>query len=150
MDKINYSYLVHVTKLILAIVVELANKPVDIQIRIITPFEGYFYFMDKPMFQLPGFNIRKSGLPGMTYILGKAIVRVNISTKSEIQSVFFCIDGIADFFGECKKPPYEWKIQKSAWSGFPLKGKHTIGAYVCTKDGKVAYDEMDIFILTLF
>ena len=29
----------------------------------------------------------------------------------------------------------------------PLIGKHTIGAYVWTKDKKVAYDEMDIFVI---
>lgn len=150
LDKINYTYLVNVTKTILAIAAELANKPIDIQIRIITPYEGYFYIMDKPIFQLPGYNIHQSGFRGMTYILGKAIARVNISTESEIQSVFFCIDGISEFYGECKQPPYEWKIQKSVWSRFPLIGKHTIGAYVWTKDGKVAYDEMDIFILQIF
>jgi len=151
LDKINYSYLVNVTKLILAIVVEFVNRPIDVQIRIISPYEGYFYFMDTPMVQLPGFNIRKSGLRGMTYILGKATVRVNISTKSEIQSVYFCIDGVADWLGECKQPPYEWKIQKSIiWSIFPLFGKHTISAYACTKDGKVTYDEMDIFVMQLF
>ena len=150
LDKINYSYLVNVTKLILAITVELVNKRIDIQIRIITPYEGFFYIMDKPIIRLPGFNIRGSGLRGMTYILGKTIVRVNISTKSDIGSVFFCIDGFSDFYSECTQPPYEWKIQKSIWSRFPLKGKHTISVYVWTKDGKVAYDEMDIFVLQLF
>jgi hypothetical protein len=147
LDKINFSYLINVTKLMLAITVELVNKPIEIQIRITTPYEGYLHVMDKPIIQLLGFNIYRSGLRGMTYTLGKTIVRVNISTKLEIESVFFCIDGISNFNGECKEPPYEWELQKSVWSRFPLIGKHIIGVYVWTKDGKTSYDEMDVFII---
>ena len=150
LDKINYSYLVNVTKLILAIAVELVNTPIDVQIRITTPYEGFFYFMDIPLIHLPGLNIRRTGLRGMTYILGRPIVRVNITTESEIGSVFFCIDGFSDFYSECTLPPYEWRIQKLIWERFPLTGKHTISVYVWTTDGKVAYDEMDIFILQVF
>ena len=150
LDKINFPYLVNVTKLILANVAELADKPIDLQVRITTPFEGCFYIMDSPIFRLPGFNTRSIGLRGMTYALGRPIIRVNISTDLEIQRVFFCIDGISDFSGECKQPPYEWKIQKPVWLKTLLRGKHTIGVYVCTEDGKVAYDEMDILILSLF
>ncbi len=150
LDKINFSYLTKVTKLILAITVALAITPIDLQIRIATPFEGYVYIMDYPIIHLPGFNIRKTGLRGMTYILGKAVIRVNITTKSDIASVFFCVDGISELYGECKEPPYEWKIQKSIWKIFPLIGKHKIGVYVWTTDGKVAYDEMDVFIISLF
>jgi hypothetical protein len=150
LDKINYSYLVNVTKLILAITGELADKPNDIQIRITAPYEGYFYVFDHPFIHLPGYNIPYSGLRGMTYIIGDAIVRVNISTKADIMSVFFCIDEASHFYGECKEPPFEWKIQKSSWSTVPLMGKHTVGVYVCTTDGKVAYDEMDIFVIPNF
>jgi hypothetical protein len=148
-DKINFSYLKNVTKLILAIAVELANKPIEVQIKIVSPYEGYLYILDNPLIKLPGFNkMSKLGLRGMTYIFGKAVVRVNITNVSEIESVFFCIDGISEFYGECKDPPYEWKIQKSLWMKKPLIGKHTIGAYVWTKDKKLSYDEMDIFVIT--
>ena len=50
---------------------------------------------------------------------------------------------------EYKEPPYEWKIQRPVWSILPLIGKHKISVYVWTTDGKVAYDEMDIFIISL-
>jgi hypothetical protein len=147
-DKINFPYLTNVTKLMLAITGELANKKIDIQIRILTPYEGYLYFMDNPLIQLPGFNkMFKLDLRGMTYLIGKAIVRVNITTNSEIESVFFCIDGLSTFYGECKEPPYEWKIQQCVWRSVPLIGRHTIGVYVWTKDKNVAYDEMDIFVI---
>ena len=147
-DKINFNYLTNVTKLILTIVVELIEKKLDVQIRITTPYEGYFYFMDKPILKLLGINkLSKLGLRGMTYILGKTIVRVNVTSQSEIESVFFGIDGVSFFYAEVKEPPYEWKIEKSVWQKLPLFGKHTINVYVWTKDKKVAYDEMDILVL---
>jgi hypothetical protein len=98
--------------------------------------------------KLPGLNTGSRGFRGLTYILGKTIIRVNITSKSDIESVFFCVDGISEFSGECKEPPYQWTIERtSMWRKFPLTGKHIIGVYVWTVDGKVAYDEMDIFIL---
>ena len=147
-EKINYTYLVNVTKLICAISVEIANTPIYIQLRIVTPYEGYFYIKDTAVLCLPGFNIPYTGLRGMTYILGSAVIRVNITTDLDIKSVFFCVDGVSEFYAECTQPPYEWEIQQTTWLHYPLIGKHVIGAYVWTEDGKVAYDEMDIFILS--
>jgi hypothetical protein len=148
LDKINFSYLSQVTKLILAIAVELANKPIDLQVRITTPYEGYLYFRDVIALPLPGFNLWITGFRAMTYIFGNTTARVEITTDSNIESVFFCIDGISDMGAEFKEPPYEWEIQKPVWSLFPLIGKHKISVYVWTTDGKVAYDEMDIFIIS--
>ena len=149
-EKINFNYLTNVTKLILSIAVELIQKKIDVQIRITTPYEGYFYIKDTPIFKLFGINkLSKFGLRGMTYILGKTIVRVNITSQSEIESVFFGIDGVSFFYAEFKEPPYEWVIEKSVWQKLPLYGKHTINVHVWTKDKKVAYDEMDIFVLQL-
>jgi hypothetical protein len=148
LDKINYSYLVNVTRLIFAITAELANNPIDLQIRIIKPYENYFYLINIPIIKLPGVNFFDTEFRGMTYIYGKTIVKVNITSKSEIKSVFFCIDDISEYSGECKEPSYEWEIERTkGWRKYPLKGKHTIGVYVWTIDGKVAYDEMDIFVL---
>ena len=148
-DKINYTYLVKVIKLILAITAELASTPIDVQIRIVTPYEGHLYLFDRPVFQLPGFNLFRTELRGMTYVLGRATARVNIITKEEITSVAFCIDGVASFPGFLQHPPYEWKIQISPSKIFPITGKHTLGVYVCTRNGKTAYDEMDIYVLTM-
>ena len=149
LDKINFSYLSQVTKLILAIAVELANKPIDLQVRITTPYEGYLYFRNVFALPLPGFNLWITGFRAMTYIFGNTTARVEITTKSNIESVFFCIDGISDMAAEYKEPPYEWVIQKPVWSILPLIGKYKISVYVWTTDGKVAYDEMDIFIISL-
>jgi hypothetical protein len=81
----------------------------------------------------------------MTYILGRNNkIRVNISTNDEIEDVYFYIDddGIMTFN---KKPPYECKIESFCK---PTIGKHTISVQVVTTSGKVAYDEMDIYIVT--
>jgi len=148
-EKINYIYLIKVTKLILVTTVELANKPIDVQVRIVTPKEGYLYLFDRPIFRQPKINIFGKNARGMTYVLGRTTARVNITTKEEINSVSFCIDGISSFSGFLQEPPYEWKIKISS-KIFPLMGKHKLGVYVSTSSGKTAYDEMDIFVCTLY
>jgi hypothetical protein len=148
LDKINYHYLTNVTRLMLAIAGELAFKPIDVQIKIITPYEGYLYVKDAPLIQLPGYNkVSRLGLRGMTYLIGSTTVSVEITTDDAIESVFFCIDGISEFYGERKEPPYEWHIQSSVWRSLPLIGHHTVGVYVWTDERTVAYDEMDFFAL---
>ena len=150
LDKVNFTYLIKVTKLILATTAELANKPIDVQVRIVTPYEGYFYLFDHPILHLPGFNhLVHTGLCGMTYILGKAVVRVNVSTTEEIDGVLFGIDGDGDIWGVVRQPPYEWIIKRTMYSFFPLRGKHTLNVYVYTSSGKTAYDEMDIIVFPL-
>jgi len=146
-DKINFSYFVKVTKLVLATAVELACKPIDVQIRLITPYEGYIYLAKYPIFRLPGFNLLRYGLRGMTYIIGKGLAKVNITTDEEIQYVIFVIDG--DIWWIIREPPYEWTIQATPYSFFPIRGKHTLQVGVLTSSGKTAYDEMDIFVIKL-
>ena len=148
-EKINYNYLIKVTKLVLTTTVELANKPIDVQVRIVTPKEGYLYLFDRPIFRQPKINIFGKKVRGMTYVLGRTTARINITTKEEINSVSFCIDGISSFPGFLQEPPYEWKIKMSS-KIFPLMGKHKLGVYVSTSSGKTAYDEMDIFVCTLY
>jgi len=148
-EKINYTYLIKVTKLILASTIELASKPIDVQVRIVTPKEGYLYLFDRPIFRQPKINIFGKKARGMTYVLGRTTARINITTKEEINSVSFCIDGISSFPGFLQELPYEWKIKISS-KIFPLMGKHKLGVYVSTSSGKTAYDEMDIFVCTLY
>jgi len=149
-EKINYEYLVKVTKLILATTVELAGKPIDVQVRIVAPKEGYLYLFNKAIFHPSKLNIGGKNLRGLTYIIGRTTAKINIITKDEISSVAFCIDGISRFPGFLQQPPYEWKIELSPQKIFPFTGKHILGVYVCTNSGKTAYDEMDIFFITLY
>jgi len=148
-EKINLTYLAKVTKLILTTAVELASRPIDIQVRFVTPKEGSLYLFDRLIFKQPKINIFGKKARGLTYVLGRTTARINITTNEEITSVSYSIDGIATFPGFLQNPPYDWLIKVSS-KIFPLKGKHTLGVYVCTSTGKTAYDEMDIFVFTAY
>ena len=148
-EKVNLTYLEKVTKLILATAVSLADRPIDVQVRFVTPKEGCLYLFDRLIFKQPKINIFGKKARGLTYVIGRTTARINITTKEEINSVSFSIDGIASFSGFLQGPPYEWLIKISP-KIFPLKGKHTLGVYVCTSNGKTAYDEMDIFVFTTY
>jgi len=84
----------------------------------------------------------------MTYLIGKSIARINITTKEEIITVIFSIDGNTDFQGILIESPYEWIIKKPIMQLFRFRGKHKLGVHVCTSTGKTAYDEMDFYALT--
>ena len=84
----------------------------------------------------------------MTYLVGRSIARINITTDEEINNVIFSIDGNTDFEGMFIDPPYEYTIKKPAIQLFRLRGKHKLGVYVCTEKGKTAYDEMDFYAIT--
>jgi len=143
-DKINYSYFVNASKLLIAIAATITNIDIDIQVRIVSPLERRVYFFDIPIIKLPGFNNLKSGLRGMTYITGRPLIKINITSKEEIDKVWFCIDGMAEGFS--KGYTESWRLKRGF---YPLRGKHKIGVYVISKSGKTAYDEMDVFILSL-
>jgi hypothetical protein len=147
-DKINFTYLSKVTKLVLAGIVEFAEKPIDVQVRIVTPYEGCIYFSEHFCLPLPGFNIWLSQVRGITYILKSAPVQINITTAEEISSVSFYIDD--SLFARKNKPPYTVRIDKFTFPGFFTRfGKHRVKILVCTNNGKTASDEMDIFIIKL-
>ena len=141
-ENINFSYLTNVTKFILCFTTELANKNINLQVRITKPEEGSIYILKNKIINLPGFNTRKIGLRGLTIILGSAEVQINITSDEEILCVDYSIDGF--YVGSSNKSPYNWKI-----SGLYLRlfGKKTLGVRVTAISGKAAYDEMDIFII---
>jgi hypothetical protein len=146
-DKITFSYLINVTKLILAIAVELAFRPIDVQVRIIAPEEACIYVLNRPFIRLPCFNLYATRLRAITYIIGRTTVKLNITTKEDIKKVVFAVDGY--YRHSCIEPPYEWKIGKGLFKFFRLKGFHRITAYVYTETDKIAHDEIDIFLLKI-
>jgi len=143
-DHINFTYETKATKFLLAVVAELAKKPIDIQVVLKTPYEGYAYFFNRPILQLSFVKQWYLGLRGATFILGRAIASVDVYSKEEIEQVIFCMDG--KFISWDSEPPYEWKIQ-GKYS--PTIGRHTLKVYAYTKSGKIASDEMDIRMLSL-
>ncbi len=147
-DKINFTYLVKVTKLILGTTVELLNKPRDVQIRITRPYEGRVYLFNLPIFRTPGFNFFTTKIRALTYIFGKAKAKVEITTDNQINSVYFGIDGYR--IHACSEPPFEWRIGATKYLlPFRLHGYHKLSVCVNTMEGNTAYDEMDIYILNV-
>ena len=53
----------------------------DTRVILTSPKEGFLYIFNNPIFHLPGFNIRGTGLRGMTYLIGNTIADVKISTN---------------------------------------------------------------------
>ena len=144
-DHLNWSYYVKATKLMLAITAEMAQKPIDVQVVLQRPFEGYTYFFNHPVFQSSFGKRWFGGLRGLTIIMGgKTLASAEVFCKEPLRYVIFCIDG--DFMVWDTQPPYEWKIQGMY---YPLVGKHTMEVYAYTTSGKRASDEMDIFIVSL-
>jgi len=147
LDRINYSYLTTVTKLLLVTTICMANKPIDVQVRFVTPIEGFFYISDKICFKMPLKKSIAAYLQGMTYLLGKRIVaRINITSEEKISNVIYSIDNEIKYSDVVTEPPFEWKIRRKT-QHIPLLGRHSLEVTVTTTSGKTAYDEMDIFII---
>jgi hypothetical protein len=142
-DKVNFTYLKKITKLILAATCELSIKPINVQVRIVSPKEGCIYIGNLPV-KLPGFNLHYNRLRAITYINGITTVKINLTSNEDVNSVYFGIDGCIRHLDN--EAPYEYIIGKGFLSHiFKLRGHHRLTVYVMTCSGKVAYDEMDIF-----
>jgi len=146
-DKIDFPYFTNVTKSICAVTCELLNKPIDVQVRFITPYEGHLYVGRIPI-KLPCFNLCFTRIRALTYIFGSTTAKINITTNENVSSVYFGIDGYARHI--LNEPPYEYKIGEGFYSYFRLKRHHRLTVVVTTDTGKTACDEMDIFILKAF
>ena len=143
-EHINFTYLTRSTKLLLAILAEMADKPIDLQIIIKTPYEGRGYFFNDSVIPLDLGRFYFQGLRGTTAIIGRANVTCEVRSKDEIKSVVFCIDD--NFIQWDSTPPFEWQIQGKH---HPLIGRYTLKVVAYTTTGRQAEDEMDIIIFTL-
>jgi hypothetical protein len=144
LSNINSTYLSKVTKLLLAVLAEMANKPIDIQVIIKTPYEGRGYFLNRSILPLGLARLHFYGFRGLTLLFGRAVVSCEVVSKEDIKFVIFCIDD--EFIFWDSTPPYEWKIQGKF---LPLFGRHKLKVYAYTLSGKRATDEMDIIAFTL-
>jgi hypothetical protein len=144
-DHLNWSYYVKATKLMLAITAEFAQKPLDIQVVLRRPYEGYTYLFKRPLFESSFGKKYFSGLRGSTFIFGgRTVASAEVFSQEPVQYVVFCIDGYFMFWDS--EPPYEWTIQ--GWFT-PIIGHHTLDVYAYTTTGKTASDQMDITIFEL-
>jgi hypothetical protein len=143
-DHLNHTYQVKASKLALAIVAELANKPLELQVRLKNPLEGYCYVFGRPFFPLPLGRLWFTGSRGMTLLLGSSVASVTVRSKEDIDYVIFCIDD--NFISWDRTPPYEWEIEGKH---SPPLGRHILRVYAYDTRGNIARDEMDITIFTL-
>jgi len=140
---INKSYMYRATKLLCAILLEMAIKPIDIQVIIEAPYEGRGYINNLPIMKTDFGKYFYQGIRGMTLIIGRADAKCMVISKEPIKHVVFCIDN--HFIQWDSNPPYEWKIKGKY---LPLFGEHKLKVFAYTVSGKVAVDEMDINIYT--
>jgi hypothetical protein len=144
-DHLNWTYYTKATKLMLAITAEIAQRPIDVQVVLRRPYEGYLYLFKRPARKTSFGKQWFDGLRGKTFIIGgKTMAAADVFSSEPISLVVFCVDG--QFLVWDSQPPYEWQIQ--GWF-YPLIGSHTIEVYAYTASGKVASDQMDIFIVSL-
>ena len=143
-EHLNRSYQVKATQFLLAVVAELAINPIDLQVIIESPFEGYGYMGNRPIITLDFPKKWYMNLRGMTLIFGQAYARVHVISPYDIEHVVFCIDD--NFIQWDSTPPYEWKIEGKH---YPPIGHHKLSVYAYAENGLVAYDEMEMYIFTL-
>lgn len=142
MEHINLTYLSKATKFMLAVLVELANRPIDLQVIIKTPYEGTIYFLKR---KIPVSFARYyfSKLRGTTIIFGKTTASVQVKSNQEIKFVVFCKDN--NFVYWDSSPPYEWDFNSRYNS---INGMFTLRVYAYTYTGQFASDEMDIIMFS--
>ncbi len=144
LEHINITYQIKSTKLILAILTELAIKPIKIQVILRSPLEGMGYFQDNPFIELPFAKFYFQRLRGITLVFGRPTAKADVICKEKVKYVIFIIDDMFIFWDET--PPYEWKIQGKF---YPLIGRHTLKVFAYSETGEMNIDQMDIIFLTL-
>jgi hypothetical protein len=147
LDHVNWTYLTKTTKFILAVFAELARTPIELQVIITKPYEGYVYFFNNPLYPLMVKN-RHLGLRGTTVILGSFTVYIDVTPYNNIDNVCICIDGITEDWNMSASPHYQWELPGYYPYYFDF-GRHTIEILAYDTFGNVASDEINIFLLTI-
>jgi hypothetical protein len=142
MEHINLTYLSKATKFMLAVLVELANRPIDLQVIIKTPYEGTIYFLKRKI-SVSFARYYFSKLRGTTIIFGKTTASVQVKSSQEIKFVVFCKDNNFAYWDS--SPPYEWDFNSRYNS---INGMFTLRVYAYTYTGQIASDEMDIVMFS--
>jgi hypothetical protein len=143
MEHINLTYLAKATKFMLAVLFEIANKPIDLQVILKTPHEGTIYIFNRKI-TVSFARYYFSKIRGTTIIFGKTTSSVEVRSSEEVKFVVFCIDDHFAFFDY--EPPYEWDFINRYY--LPVNGRHILRVYVHTYSGKFASDEMDFVMFS--
>ena len=144
LEHINITYQIKATKLMLAILTELAIKPINIQVILRAPFEAKLYLQNYPVINLLFAEYYFQRMRGITIAIGRPIAIAETICKENIKYVIFVIDDMFIFWDST--PPYEWKIQGKF---YPLIGRHTLKVYAYSETNEYDIDQMDIIFFTL-
>ena len=145
LEHINITYQIKSTKLMLAILTELAIKPINIQVILKSPLEAKLYFQNYPIINTPFVKYYFQRLRGITIAIGRPIATAEIICKENVKYVIFAIDDMFIFWDD--SPPYEWKIQGKY---YPLIGRHTLKVYAYSETNEYDIDQMDIIFFTFY
>jgi len=143
-DHINITYQKKVTQIMLAVLSELANKPIPIQAIIRSPLEAKGYIQDKPVIDLFIIDQYFHRLRAITIVVGRPLAQVDVLSNDPIEYVVFSINDVFTYWDS--QPPYEWIIQGKF---YPLFGRHTLKVDAYTTTGEHASDEMEILFFTI-
>ena len=143
LEHINITYQIKSTKLMLAILTELAIKPINIQVILKTPLEAKLYFQNYPVINTPFVKYYFQRFRGITIAIGSPIAIAETICKENVKYVIFVIDDMFIFWDD--SPPYEWKIQGKY---YPLIGRHTLKVYAYSETNEYDIDQMDIIFFT--
>jgi hypothetical protein len=144
LENINITYHIKATKLMLAVLSEMAIQPIKIQVILRTPLEGTGYINNHPVIKLSFPNQYWTRLRGITLIIGRAIASAEVISDENIRYVIFSINNVFTFWDE--EPPYEWKIEGKF---YPLIGRNKLKVSAISESGEMDTDEMEIIFFTL-
>jgi len=145
LEHINMTYQIKSTKLMLAILTELAIRPINIQVILKAPLEAKFYFQNHPIFNLEFAKYYFQRFRAITIAIGRPTAVVEVLCKENISYVIFVMDEM--FMSWDSTPPYEWKIQGRF---YPYIGRHTLKVYAYSETNEVDIDQMDIIFFSIY
>ncbi len=148
-DRLNWTYLTNVTKLLLAVIAEFASTPIELQVIISSPYQGYYYFFNVPLYPIHYWKNSFYSPRGIPIIFGSTTVIVDVIPRHDNVDVIFCLDGnIVEFFYD-NASSHSWTIHHPYF--YPLIGKHVVQVYVnvYTTSEQVASDEINIITYTI-
>ena len=144
LENINITYHIKATKLMLAVLTELAIRPIKIQVILHTPLEGTGYINNHPVIKLSFPNFYFLRLRGITLVIGRAMASAEVICDENVRYVIFSINNVFTYWDD--EPPYEWEIQGKF---YPLIGRHNLKVFAISESGEMDTDEMEIIFLTL-
>jgi hypothetical protein len=142
-EHVNLSYVTKVCRLMIAVTGVLAQTSITLQVRFTSPRRGHVYAYGLKT-KAPGLS-RPFHREGATYLIGRTMAQINITSTEPIKQVAYGIDDLY-FMRFLDTQETEWRIQ-----GYdaPLIGHHTIMVYVISESGQIAKDQLDLYCITL-